>query len=243
MIEELSILIRLQEIDNQQMEIDEEKGDLPEQIEKLRIEIAGSKTVISEIEQRHLNNLEDKKRLKAELITAKGRLDRAQAIIFEVKTTREYDAISSEIEQAKSSIIDLERELISNNSLIEKSDSNLNEEIAKLQEMETEFKDRSTEMDSRLDCSREEELALKEERNKCLKKLKRPVVDHYERIRKIRNGIGVSYMSIDACSYCYSVMPPQRQAEVRKMADMIICEVCGCILVTEKDAPNLAFPL
>ncbi len=243
MIEELSILIRLQEIDNQQMEIDEEKGDLPEQIEKLRNQVARSKEVITEIEQGHLESLEEKKRLQTELTSAKARLERSQSIIFDVKTTREYDAISSEIEQAKSSIIDLEKAITNISSQIQNSDVNLNEEIEKLQELETEFTDHSKEMDTRLDSSREEELSLKNEREKCLEKLKRPVIDHYERIRKIRNGTGVAYMSVDACSYCYSVLPPQRQAEVRKMADLILCEVCGCILVTEKDAPNLVFPL
>lgn len=242
MIEELSILIRLQEIDNEQKEIDEEKGDLPEQIEKLRNEISGSKEVVAELEKAHLEQLGKKKQLQAESTAVRKRLERSQAIIFEVKTTREYDAVSSEIEQAKGSMIELDRAIFANNSQIETLNNKLTKAVSKLKELDAEFLILNNEMDARLDSSREEELALRKEREKCLKKLKRPIVDHYERIRKIRNGIGVSYMSVDACSYCYSVMPPQRQAEVRKMADLIICEVCGCILVTEKDAPNLAFP-
>ena len=74
---------------------------------------------------------------------------------------------------------------------------------------------------------------------KFIEKLKKPVYSHYERIRKIRDRTGVSHVVGDACSFCYSQVPPQRKTEIKKMTDMIICEVCDCIIVSEEHSSRL----
>jgi len=239
LLEELSILIKLQEIDNQLMELDADKGDLPEQLAKLEDEISGLKSALEEIEKQLEDCLNLRTTRNSEIEKARDQLKRSQSVIYSVKTTREYDAISSEIEQAKNQITNGERQII---ELMEREENLQNEMQAKSSELErikSEHTERKAEMRERLGTNQGLERSLRLERKGLVDRLKKPVFAHYDRIRKIRDGIGVSYIVDNACSYCFSRLPPQRQAEVRRMNDLILCEVCGCIIVGEEESVGL----
>ena len=239
MLQELGIVIRLQEIDNRLSELEEEKGDLPEQIENLSCESAKFESELSETVSKSDELIAEDKKVRNELAEGRERLKKSQGTIYSVKTNREYDAISSEIEHAKAQVERCENKLIE----IELQSDGLKEVYADLQKklklVKKDLDDRMAEMKDKTDSSQEAILSLIHEREKNLVRLKKPVIAHYERIRKIRDGIGVCYLIGNACSYCYSVIPPQRLVEVRKMEDLILCEVCGCILVSEDNAPGL----
>ena len=239
MLKELTLLIEIQEIDNQLKALDDEKGDLPEQLQRLeaKLEQAASKINSTKTE---LQSLEDeRKRCESILVETRARYKKSQATIYSVKTTREYDAISSEIEIATDEINDREYRIL----VITEKNVDLKETL-KTQEADydlirLEQKERDTEMEERIRESGDQENKLSVERNQLAVQLKKPVIGHYDRIRKIRDGTGVSHLVGDACSFCYSQVPPQRKAEIKKMTEMIICEVCGCILVSEEFSNRL----
>lgn len=232
MLEDLQLLVRLQGIDNQLMDLELEKGDLPEQIAILTREITRYESTITTAEH-SLHEIADQKKVHEQTIeSARERLKKSQNTIYSVKTTREYDAISSEIEQAKHSIVDAERQFTELNTKQEHIRKDLNQALQKLETIRADFGEKQSDMKERMELSQDEELKLHHEREKTVVRLKKPVFAHYERIRKIRDGVGVSALSDGACSYCCSRVPPQRQAEIRRMDDLILCEVCGCVLVS-----------
>lgn len=239
MIPELSILIRLQEIDNQLMEIEEELGDLPEQIEKMNVHVESLNHQLSEQEETLDSITTERKQVRTNIDSANARLVRTQSVILSVKTTREYDAITSEIEQAKSDLADNQIREIKISSQIHATETNLEDLYIKIEVAEKDLKLKNAEMKERVEATREEQETLNSERAELVGRLPRPLIAHYERIRTIRDGIGVAQLNSKACGYCYSVLPQQRQAEVKKMEDTILCEVCGCILVSAEGAPNL----
>ncbi|MBM3328325.1 MAG: hypothetical protein FJY67_02475 [Calditrichaeota bacterium] len=232
MLDDLNLLARLQEIDNSLQELVDEKGDLPDQLALLKKDLSRLEDSIAKAEGELSANAARRQQFDRGVEEAKERLKKSQGTIFSVKTTREYDAISSEIEQAKHQIADFERQLLE----LTGSEDVLKREIIQLRDkygvVLAENEERRLEMQERMGQSEGEELTLSHEREKIVVRLKRPVYAHYERIRKIRDGVGVSHLSEGACSYCYSMIPPQRQAEVRRMDDVILCEVCGCIMVS-----------
>ncbi|MBM3326525.1 MAG: hypothetical protein FJY65_06050 [Calditrichaeota bacterium] len=238
MLEDLNYLVRLQQIDDHLAELLDEKGDLPEQLTTLKREIDKYEEFVRQTEHNLAANLEIKRQRERIIEEARERLKKSQATIFSVKTTREYDAISSEIEQAKSQIAESERLLIEVLNRDEEQQGTVVQHKKRLELVKSEYDERHKEMQERFDDSQEEEHQLQNERGKIIVKLKKPVYAHYERIRKIRDGVGVSTLSDGACSYCFSMIPPQRQSEVRRMDDIILCEVCGCILVANKEMNN-----
>ncbi len=233
MLEELALLIKLQKIDNELGDIEAEKGDLPEQVEKLKNEVARYKSQIENIDVDRAD-IETKRSEQVKIVeAAREQLKKSQSMLFSVKTTREYDAISSEIEQSKQRIADAERKQLEFMLRDEELEKNLDEIKQMLASVKVDFKDRQSEMQDRLASTQDEELRLNHEREKIVVRLKQPVYNHYMRISKIRDGEGISTMTDSACGYCFSKIPPQRQVEIKRMDDIILCEVCGCIIVAE----------
>jgi hypothetical protein len=238
-LEELSILIRMQEIDNQLKELDDEKGDLPEQIERLKGRLETLSTAIADLDAVLNEKTTEKSDVQKELRESQEQSEKSQAIIFSVKTSKEYDAVTAEIEQSKDKIIKNERRLEELRAEINALENELIEKHSEVAQIQSEYDGRDKEMQEKLGETQDEILELSHARETEVMKLKKPVMAHYERIRKIRDGIGVAHIVGDACSYCYSVLPPQRKAEVRKMEDLILCEVCGCILVSDEFSEKL----
>lgn len=239
MLEDLTYLVRLQHIDNQLKELDAEKEDLPEQISKLENDVAQLTNSIHDANHNLQQIIRQQKEQSNHIEDARERLKKSQSIIYNVKTTREYDAISSEIDQAKNSIAESERRILEMSVKEDNFNIQIKEQKDKLKMLEQELSERKSEMSDRVSVSADEELQLQHERNKLTVRLKKPVLAHYERIRKMRDGVGVSTILDNACSYCFSRIPPQRQAEIRKMSDVILCEVCGCIMVSEEHAEKV----
>lgn len=228
---DLAQLTRLQEIDRDLDEIEGEKGDLPEQLENLQREITQIKAKLTETENRFEAITLSIKEQRQAREDAKERLKKSQGILYSVKTTREYDAISSEIDQAKSQIIDRERQIIA----LQNEQTNLQKiretQQEKLLTLSAEFDERSKEAQERYEQTHDEEDELRAERATVVARIKKPLYDHYNRIRKLREGTGVARLTGTACGYCFSTIPAQRIAEIHKQEDLILCEVCGCILV------------
>jgi len=58
------------------------------------------------------------------------------------------------------------------------------------------------------------------------------ILSAFKRIRKnARNGLAVVAVERDACSGCFSKVPPQRQLDIRQRKKIIVCENCGRLLV------------
>jgi predicted nucleic acid-binding Zn-ribbon protein len=239
LLEELNLLISIQETDNKLKALDDEKGDLPEQLKRLSGLLDKASSEINDSKD-ELQSLDDeRKRCEAILVETRERYEKSQATIYSVKTTREYDAISSEIELATDEISDREYRILVISEKKTGLEETLKNQESAYEELLGEQKERDSEMEERIKESGHIEDKLKIDRKKFVEKLKKPVYSHYERIRKIRDRTGVTHLVGDACSFCYSQVPPQRKTEIKKMTDMIICEVCGCILVSEEHSSRL----
>jgi uncharacterized protein len=227
----LHALIELQELDNRLDELLDERGDLPrivnefeeklsakkEEVEKLEAEIKSSKLRIKEIE---LFGAESKEKL-----------EKYNDQLYQVKTNREYDAITIEIESVQKTKKDYDSELISLTSSLKAKEgtlSDLESEIAKISE---ELSENKVELDASLEETAEEENSLNKKRKKLLGNLSRHVYNSYENIRKARNGKGIATIDNGTCKGCFSYIPPQKVVEVRKMKKIHECESCGRILV------------
>ena len=57
----------------------------------------------------------------------------------------------------------------------------------------------------------------------------------FERIRKnARNGLAIVQIERDACGGCFSMIPPQRQLDIRLHKKIIVCEACGRIFIDKQ---------
>ena len=101
---DLEQLLTLQEVDEQLLELERSKEYLPEIIDNVRKEVVDAATNVEttgqQLEDARLKN----RQLEADLEGAQGDLNRYQSQMESIKTNREYDALTGEIETIKERI-------------------------------------------------------------------------------------------------------------------------------------------
>ncbi len=230
----LKILIDLQEIDRQLFEIEEKKGSLPEQVEKLELQ---AEDVKSELETTRLKLEENQKELvsiKGSLMDAEEKVKKYQDQLYLVNTNREYDALTNEIETVKAEMAGGENR----QSLLEA-------EIEKLEEIITTSEEQSTEFVAQLDANRDElkeksdltdarQEELEAQRVELIKGIGQRYLRKYDRILKARKRAVVP-IERGSCTGCHKQLNPQTIYEIQQMDAFIECENCGRILVSLPD--------
>lgn len=236
----LENLALLQDVDTKLREIEIAKGDLPREVTELKELIETNKKNIQNLENQNeelkLKMTETTKLLKS----AQGNLRKYQTQLYDVKTNREYDAITIEIENATNEINDSETKLLEYEEMIENKGTNLGDSREEYQKLLKELEEKEKELTELIKKSEEEEVKLQHEREKLEITLKPAILKKYDRIRNAKNGLAVARIERDACGGCKTIIPPQKVVEISKQEIMITCEICGRILVPENFKNNVS---
>jgi predicted nucleic acid-binding Zn-ribbon protein len=216
----LYALIELQEIDSKLDSLNEERGDLPQVVHKLKSAQDEKKNLLDS-QKKFIKELRlEEKEKGLELESLKAQLKKYEDQLYMVKTNKEY-----EIENRILEIGDSIENYLESNEQFEKDFSVI----------ASELKENDSALQKKIGASAEEENLLLQERQITKKKLTTQQISSYERIRTAKKGIAVAYCNGGICSGCYTFIPPQRVVEIRGMKKIFTCESCGRILVWNKN--------
>lgn len=227
----LTGLVDLQKVDKELQALEALKGDLPQQVGKLRNELNAAK----EIYASQRNELTEIKKTKAlgevDLQDLQEKAKKYREQLYSVTSNREYDAITTEIDAVDAKISDVEDEVlqfIEDEEILEQALANAEPEITALEE---NLDKTEKELNEKTQATEKEYEASRRRRDEIAESVERRVLYQYERIRKgIGNSVVAEIMN-NACGGCFSAIPPQKQLEVRTMTQLIFCESCGRIFV------------
>lgn len=233
MKESLQRLIKLQEIDTQLMEIEEQKGDLPAAVKRLTRDVDQLLEALTEKGTRSREIEKESHLLQGKLEDTREQLKKYQEQLLLVSTNRAYDALMTEIDGARSILDEGEFHLL---ELSEESQRLVDE--VKAHEMDVERKReellvQQKLLESMVAATEAEENSLQDARKELIGNIEPKYLIAYERIRAARDGMAVAELSRGACGVCYNRVPPQQQVEIRAMNRIITCESCGVILFSE----------
>ncbi len=225
-------LTRIQNLDKRLKELEAFKGDLPEKVKQL-------KTEFSDLTEKFNKKNTELEQIKKDIIINKSKIDQLnhtlkkyQEQIYSVKTNKEYDAITTEIENIEKKVDDCELtgvELLEREEQVTKEVEELNKQVTELKEKLTE---NETELNKKMAQTENEERELLRQRESIVKTLDRRLYSQYERIRKAKDGMAIAEVRNYTCSGCFTTIPAQTVLEIRKMDHIIVCEMCGRILIT-----------
>jgi len=227
-------LIELQEVDNRLDELMEERGDLPLIVEDLKAKLDDKMSYLEQLK----NNLKESKvlikTLEVDIEEAKGKIKKYEDQLYQVKTNKEYDAITVETESVKEQVNVFEDDLLDNTDKIEKYEVEITTLESEIEKLEGEYEENKIELESKMRSTSEEENMLTQERKIILDGFSSNIISTYEKVRKARDGKGVADIKNGVCGGCYSYIPPQKIVEIKKMKKIYTCEFCGRILVYNK---------
>jgi len=230
--QKLKALYNLQRIDSKVDDIRRMRGELPMEVKDLEDEIAGLETRIRKYEDEQ-NEFEDGiAQRRAFIKEATSLKTKYEQQINNVKNSREYDALSKEIELQGLETQIADKKIKELMVLIDAKKA----EIALVREtLEGRMKDlnaKKAELATIVAETEREERQLNEKSVEAEVTIDQRLLAAYKRIRSnTRNGLGVVPITRDSCGGCFNKIPPQRQLDIRQRKKVIVCEYCGRILV------------
>lgn len=151
--------------------------------------------------------------------------------MYEVTNNKEYDAVTTEIEEVNKNIDENENYVISLMDEEEKLTAELDKHKGDLESLKQDLKTKETELKTKNAKTEKEELTLNDKKSKLVSNIDNRHLSMYDRISKAKGGLAVVSMQNGSCGGCSKKLPPQKILEIRSGKKLHLCEVCGRILI------------
>jgi hypothetical protein len=229
--EHLKVLVELQKVDSQLFALEKAKGDLPHRVEELGGQIEQLSTLRQQKTEALAATQRNRRSAEGELELAKEKKKKYENQLYVVKNNKEYDAVTTEIETTILEIDQTETKIL---EAIEEEE-NLQKEVAgheeRLAGLQREYNEQQEVLAKREAENSSAVQSLAAQREQLIPKLRRPVLNAYQRILGGKDGLAVVPITRGACGGCLTRIPPQRVMEIREMNTIYYCESCGRILI------------
>ena len=229
----LRLLYGLQQVDSNLDELHELKGDLPHLVEVLEKKLQEKESLMKGLEGTIKGSLVRRDEIDLEIVTTKEKIEKYKEQQFQIKTNKQYDALTREIDLAQERINALEKEMESLEGKASVAKTDLEAAAPEVEELKKELQERQAELDHVNKEHEDEELKLNHEREKLVVRIEKTDIMLYERIRKALGGKAVVSVRRNACGGCFKRVPPQVSVELRKNSKLMACEHCGRLLVSD----------
>jgi hypothetical protein len=232
----LQNLYKLQQIDSSLGVILEEKGDLPGQVLALEEQLDAVRTQHALSEQALKATFTRRDNADDEIIGLKAKTEKYKSQQFAVRTNREYDALTREMDNTVEAVCRLEKEMEQLEIKGIATRTTIEELATKIEEMGKQLDERRASLAEVSKSTEAEELKFNHQRQKVVARISKPDLVAYERIRKAKRGMAVVPVKKGACGGCFNRVPPQKLLELRQNDRLYTCERCGRIIVSDEIA-------
>lgn len=243
MRETLLSLHRLQQIDLQTLELEKAAQKIPVKISELEKE---PDTIRSELGEMN-TELETLRTEQAEAETLIGEktadTQKWKRRLNEIRTPREYQALSREVEQAERVVKSLEERVMELMGEIEEKEKILSDRSQSLKELEQEIAKKIIVLKAEQSDLSAEARVASQGRDENIGTIPDRLVKLYERVRGRRRGVAV--VKVDnsgTCDGCQLQIRPQQLLEVRQLESIVQCPQCQRILVLEALIADMSAP-
>jgi predicted nucleic acid-binding Zn-ribbon protein len=240
--EKLKALEELQQVDVELAEVKAEAEAVPRRRAEIEAGV-GEVRKLWQAEQDRLASIERERRSQEQTIAAeRDKVKKWEGRLAEIRTPREYAALSREIDIAKKTnesvgeqakLLTAQGEEIAQNietlqDRLDEKESGAQEELELLVEREAEYVGRLAVLDGR--------------RKELATRVDPPLLQRYENIRKRRGGIAVTQVVGGTCKGCNRQVPPQMAIILVRANSIENCPSCNRIIYVPEAVSPAAPP-
>ena len=230
----LRLLYSLQLVDSSLDELQEMKGDLPKIVAELSETIKGKLAQKKELDDILKKSIVTRDKTDVDILSLKEKIEKYKTQQFQVKTNKQYDTLAREVDHAQEKITKLQREMDELEGKAEFAKEDAEKLRPEIEALQAEFTDRKKELAAVNKEHEDEELKFQHQREKIVSRVSKTDYQMYDRIRKAKEGRAGVQVQRNSCGGCFNRVTPQRVLELRKNSDLITCERCGRVLVSDE---------
>ena len=203
------LLLKLQGLDYQLGELERSKDYLPDMIANLDGEIKAAKQSLADLKDQLEATKLEHRQLELRVKDKTADLEKLKSQMTHIKTNKEYDALSREIDNTKNDITESEDRIIEALDSIEQLGKDIGERTAEVEGVEKSNGEQLATIKVEIDSVGDKIKIKNGERQNILVRLDAPLVAVYERVRRGKGAGTVVAVRHGACSGCFKTHPPQ----------------------------------
>jgi uncharacterized protein len=231
-------LVDLERVDSDILELTRAGEAHPLRLAELDHKLDLAKAALENEQQRLAGNEKQRRDLEAQVQAEKDTIKKWEGRLSEIRTPREYAALSREIDISKKSVENLEQQNIELRAMAEPIkqaiDHRQKDLLTQHETLGVEAKDIRAKMSSLKDRLN----ALEGQRSEAQKMVDRALLSRYENIRKKR-GVALVPVQGGTCRGCHMSLPPQLyNLLVSGQIDIETCPSCYRLVYAPDPAPE-----
>jgi len=230
--DQLLLLYELQEIDSQLLVRSERLKEIPVQANETKAQLEQAQAALKSALSREDEAARERRKLEQDLVAEKEKLKKWEARLNDIKNSREFAALSREIEGLKRQNRDLEESILQKMQAFEDAGRERATFQAQVDTLSKEFATRDTE-------ARKASAVVKAEmdqsagtRQAVAGKVKKNLL-RYEYIRDHKAGRALVLVKDGCCQGCFMQVPPQLYNELQRGDAVHTCPMCQRIMFWE----------
>jgi uncharacterized protein len=231
MLPDISAALRLQELDQRNLELTKEISALPKHMAEIEKKLDAHERKLEADRAALSGNQKERKRLEGEIQVQQQKISKLKDQMMQAKTNDQYRAFQHEIDfcekeirQHEDRILDLMSEADPLEKAVKAAEEALKKEKAQVDAEKVETR-------ARTDADKKQLEEINQTRAGLVASMSPEVHKLYEKARKAR-GIAVAEVVDGRCSVCHIAVRPQFLQELRREDKVMTCESCTRILYT-----------
>ncbi|MBZ5593092.1 MAG: hypothetical protein LAP39_12695 [Acidobacteriia bacterium] len=230
MLPDLKLAVRLQDIDNRVAELTKEVSSLPKHIAEIERRLETHERKLEADRAALTANQKDRKRFEGEIQVQQQKISKLKDQMLEAKTNDQYRAFQHEIEYCEKEIRGAEDRILDLMSESEPLERNVKAAETALKQEKTQVEGEKQQARERTALDQRELDTLNAERKSIAAQITPSVLSAYDRVRKMRRGIGVAEAVEGRCAQCHMALRLQFFQDLKRGERVMQCESCNRIL-------------
>jgi predicted nucleic acid-binding Zn-ribbon protein len=232
--EQLQLLEKLQEIDNQ---IDRHEQDLaryPLEVQDIARSLVALRREIGENKEKLAAVEKDLRKSEQDLAVEQEKIKRSERRLLGIKNQKEYNALSREVKLGKKVVGEIEDTILGFMTETESLKKGLEKRETDYQALEKGLLEKKAEAETVTGQAREALERLNAEKERVVETIDREFLKKYQIVKKAR-GTAIVELDNGTCTGCHMAIPPQLNIRVLKQEELVICPNCNRILYVKPE--------
>ena len=230
MLEQLQLLRDLQELDQQRLDIDQQRQQQTGELAELQVVVDRLQEMVDTLDADIAVIEESRSELKLSLTKEQDNVERAEKRLPQIKTQKEYVAVLKEVDTAKKIAKELENQIAEKNRELESLQADRTEKVDDLNSRQDETSSRKSEIDARIGELDGQLETMASQRGNLIEQLPTPLRKRYELLLNRRAGLAVVEARSGACLGCNMHLPPQMFNSLFVTEEVQSCPHCSRLL-------------
>jgi predicted nucleic acid-binding Zn-ribbon protein len=230
MLPDISLAVRLQEIDNRIADLTREVSSLPRHIAEIEKKLESHERKLEADRAAVAANQKERKSLDGDIQIQQQKISKLKDQMLQAKTNEVYRAFQHEIEFCEKEIRRCEDRTLDLMGESEPLERNVKTAEIALKQEKTQVETEKQQTRERTAVDQRELDQLTTERRVIASQINPAVLAAYERVRKLRGGVAVAEAVDGRCSKCHMALRLQFFQDLKRGQQIMHCESCSRIL-------------